>query len=252
MDMKLGLTQAVIGECKRQGLLRNQAAYVLATAFWESGRTMEPVIEAYWLSENWRKTHLRYYPWYGRGLVQLTWEDNYKRAARETGIPMDKNPDLARDSGAAVKVLVLGMMEGWFTGKKLSDYITLQHSDFVNARRIINGTDKAAEIAHLAMEYDAALKAAGYGEGSSASAVVPPHVDPPLPDPSTAAPQVGEKPNVTVVEGTKPDETQVVIVKTPQNPPATHPLPSNAAGFTAFGAMLVALVGGALKYFGAI
>lgn len=69
---------------------------------------------------------------------------------------------------------------------------------------------------------------------------------------ATGAPQVGEKPNVTVVEGTKPDETQVVIVKTPQNPPATHPLPSNAAGFTAFGAMLIALIGGALKYFGAI
>ena len=63
--------------------------------------------------------------------------------------------------------------------------------------------------------------------------------------------QEPDKPNVVLVEGTKPDETQVVIVKTPQNPPVSHPLPSNAAGFAAFGAMIIALIGGALKYFGA-
>lgn len=69
---------------------------------------------------------------------------------------------------------------------------------------------------------------------------------------ASATAQDAEKPNVVLVEGTKPNETQVVIVKTPANPPARHPLPSNAAGFTAFGAMLIALVYGVLKYLGAM
>lgn len=160
--LDLGHTRALIDECKRQGLLRNQCAYVLATSYWETARTMKPVIEAYWLSEDWRRKNLRYYPWHGRGFVQITWEANYKKAAKELGIPFDKNPALALDPVNAAKIAVTGMREGWFTGKKLSDYITLKASDFKGARKIINGTDKAAEITKIAQEYDDALKAEGY------------------------------------------------------------------------------------------
>ena len=63
MDLKLGDTQLLIAESKAQGLLRNQLAYLLATAFWETARTMQPVDEAFWLSEAWRRKNLRY----GRG-----------------------------------------------------------------------------------------------------------------------------------------------------------------------------------------
>lgn len=160
--LDLGHTRALIDECKRQGLLRNQCAYVLATSYWETARTMKPVIEAYWLSEDWRRKNLRYYPWHGRGFVQITWEANYKKAAKELGIPFDKNPALALDPVNAAKIAVTGMREGWFTDKRLSDYITLKASDFKGARKIINGTDKAAEIAKIAQEYDDALKAEGY------------------------------------------------------------------------------------------
>jgi hypothetical protein len=45
--------------------LLNQVAYQLATVHWETNRTFEPVREAYWLSEEWRKRNLRYYPFYG-------------------------------------------------------------------------------------------------------------------------------------------------------------------------------------------
>src|SRR4029079_15992876 len=55
-------------------------AYMLATAFQETNQTMQPVREAYWLSEEWRRRNLRYYPFYGWGYVQLTWEANYRRA----------------------------------------------------------------------------------------------------------------------------------------------------------------------------
>ena len=100
-----------------------QAAYIIATAFWETGRTMQPVKEAYWLSEDWRKKNLRYFPYYGRGYVQLTWDYNYKKASDYFGIDFVKNPDLVMKPEYALPILVVGMNEGWFTGKKLNDYI---------------------------------------------------------------------------------------------------------------------------------
>jgi hypothetical protein len=163
MDLTLGHTPLIIETCKKHGLLRNQAAYVLATGFWETNRTMEPVREAYWLDEGWRKRNLRYYPWYGRGFVQLTWRDNYVRSGEKIGVDLTSDPDRAMVPTNAAEILVLGSRDGWFTGKKLSDYITLNRSDFGGARRIINGTDKAATIAEIAREYDADLLGAGYG-----------------------------------------------------------------------------------------
>jgi hypothetical protein len=172
MDLNLGDTQLILAECERRDVLRNQAAYILATAKWETAHTMEPVVEAYWLSEDWRSRNLRYYPWHGRGYVQLTWERNYLRAGKALDVDLTTDPDRAKDPKYAVPILVVGMLEGWFTGKKLSDYVTLQKSDFVGARRIVNGTDKAQQIADLARDYDEALKATGYGEAPSAPPAV--------------------------------------------------------------------------------
>jgi predicted chitinase len=163
MDLSLGYTRMLIDAAKARGLLRNQTAYLLATSFWETAHTMKPVVEAYWLSENWRRTHLKYYPWFGRGFVQLTWEANYLRAERELGIAFTKDPSLALDPTNAANIAVLGMSEGWFTRHKLADYIDLQHSDFFHARQIINGMDKANEIAVLAQHYDEDLKAEWVG-----------------------------------------------------------------------------------------
>lgn len=120
---------------------------------------MEPVREAYWLSEDWRKKNLRYYPWYGRGHVQITWQVNYQKADQKLGLggKLIKNPDLAMQSAISAEVLVLGSKEGWFTGKKLDDFINLQQSDYVNARRIINGTDKAQLVADYAKIWEDAL-----------------------------------------------------------------------------------------------
>lgn len=163
IDLKLGETPLILQECQRQGLLRNQAAYVLATAFWETAHTMEPVREAFWLSEDWRAKNLRYYPWYGRGFVQLTWETNYEAMGRRLGLDLTTDPDVVMRPDTAAKILVVGMREGIFTGKKLDDYITLQSSDYRGARRIVNGMDKASAIAELAEDYEAALLGIGYG-----------------------------------------------------------------------------------------
>ncbi len=164
VDLNLGYTRMIIAECMMEGLLRNQVAYVLATALWETNHTVQPVVEAYWLSEDWRRRNLRYYPWHGRGFVQLTWKQNYEHAGERLVADLTTDPNVALQPPIAAKILVRGSKEGWFTGKKLSDYITLQASDFIGARRIINGTDKARTIALIAKEYDAALKAEGYGE----------------------------------------------------------------------------------------
>lgn len=162
----------IIKTGRKYGLLRNQLAYVLATTELETNYTFEPVREAYYLkagAEAYRKK-LKYYPWYGRGFVQLTWEDNYKKAGKRLGINLTSNPDKAMEPDIAAEVLVVGMLEGWFTGKKLSDYITLQRSDFLNARRIVNGMDRAKDIEALAKKWDKTLLEQGYGvEGPSKS-----------------------------------------------------------------------------------
>lgn len=163
VDFKLGQTKLIVSACMRYGLLRNQAAYVLATAYWETGRTMEPVREAFWLSDEWRKKNLRYYPWYGRGFVQLTWERNYHKAGAELALDLTTDPDRVMEPETSAAILVLGSQQGWFTGKKLEDYITLQRSNYRGARKVINGTDKAAVIAEIARDYEEALLAEGYG-----------------------------------------------------------------------------------------
>ena len=103
----------IIAECKKQGIvLDTQIAYVLATAKWETNHTFKPVKEAYWLSEKWRKKNLRYYPYYGRGLVQITWKKNYEKFGKLLGIDLVDNPDLALKPDVAVFILVYGMMSG--------------------------------------------------------------------------------------------------------------------------------------------
>ncbi len=166
VNLTTGDTALIVETCREHGLLRNQAAYVLATAKWETAHTMKPVRE--YGGEKYLRSK-KYYPYVGMGYVQLTWKANYEKASRKLGVDFVKNPKLLLKPEYAAPILVIGSKEGWFTGKKLSDYITLNRSDFKSARRIINGTDKAAEIAKIAREYDAALRAAGYGEDVATS-----------------------------------------------------------------------------------
>lgn len=142
-----------------------QAAYMLATTAHETAWTYEPVKEAYWVepdAEAWRKDNLSYYPWYGRGYVQLTWEDNYIRAGDELGQDFTTDPDVVMDPETSYNIMLFGMIGGWFTGKCLNDYICPGKTDYVGARKIINGTDKASTIAGYAESMEICLTAAGY------------------------------------------------------------------------------------------
>lgn len=157
-DLNLGDTQLIIDECNSYGCSTYQTAYILATGKWETAHTMKPVQEAYWLSDKWRQENLRYYPWHGRGYVQLTWERNYKFAGEKLGLDLTSDPTIVMKPDVAAKILVRGMMEGWFTSRKLVDYVSDNSVDFVNARRVVNGTDKAQEIADLAKDYVEVLR----------------------------------------------------------------------------------------------
>lgn len=151
---KAGTIDAIKWECNAQDIgLKTQIAYVLATVQWETAQTFEPVREAYWLSETWRKNNLRYYPYYGRGYVQLTWKGNYQKYSGILGIDLVNHPDLAMNENVALFILVHGFKTGTFTGRKISDYINRSKTDFVNARRCINGTDKAHTIAKIAEKH---------------------------------------------------------------------------------------------------
>ncbi len=161
--------ELVLDEAAKRRTPIHDLAYILATSWWESGKTMQPVREAYWLSEDWRRKNLRYFPFYGRGLVQLTWEDNYGRVGGFYGIDLVSNPDKAMEPGLSVRILFDGMEQGWFTGKSLNDYIDGVDEDdaedlreYANARRIVNGTDRQIEIGRLALMFEGALTSAGY------------------------------------------------------------------------------------------
>ena len=130
-----------------------QMAYGLATAQWETAHTFKPVKEAFWLSENWRRRNLRYYPYYGRGYVQLTWKNNYELYASILGLDLEADPDIALRHDVALFVIAHGMKMGSFTQRRLEEFINENKTDFVNARRVINGQDKAQEIAELAEGY---------------------------------------------------------------------------------------------------
>ncbi|MEZ2224382.1 hypothetical protein [Rhizobium sp. RCC_161_2] len=90
----------------------------------------------------------------GRGLVQITGRDNYLKF----GIADD--PDKALDPAKAVEILFDGMINGRFTGKRLADYFSATVTDWVSARKIINGVDRAADVAGYAKTFAAALEAA--------------------------------------------------------------------------------------------
>ncbi|MBB6486853.1 murein L,D-transpeptidase catalytic domain-containing protein [Rhizobium lusitanum] len=122
-------------------------AYMLATALHETAAKMEPVREAFWNSEEWRKAHLPYFPYYGRGYVQLTHKENYKRAGDDVGADFVTYPDLALRPDYAAHVMCIGMKEGWFRADSdgrhtLGRYFSERVDDPVGARKIINGKEK--------------------------------------------------------------------------------------------------------------
>lgn len=167
--------EAKIKAFTEAGFPLSWAAYAMATSYHETAKRMVPVREGLNVSDEWRQRKLRYYPYYGRGDVQLTWKENYERADKELGLggKLMANLDLALDPDISAKIMVLGMKEGWFSGDTQGRHTLGRHlrdneetvGRFTNARRIINLMDKAMLIASYAVKFQEALKKAGYGRG---------------------------------------------------------------------------------------
>ena len=158
-------------------------AYALATAWHETAHTMKPVKEiggtryfTRMYDIKGRRPHVARRlgntqpgdgaKFAGRGYVQLTGRRNYTVAGEKLGVDLVGNPNLAMNPTIAADIMRLGMLEGWFTGKKFASYLPrsgwASARQFRNARRIINGTDKARMIADYAMEFQRALAAGGW------------------------------------------------------------------------------------------
>lgn len=167
--------EAVLDEAGKAFIDPRWLAYMLATAFHETGQTMQPIHERGGTDYFFRM----YDPkgqrpkvaadlgntqsgdgvlFAGRGLVQLTGRRNYTTFSKLVGVDLVANPDAAMQDDIAVKIMFEGMARGLFTGKKLADYFTPKSSDWENARRIINGTDRARDIAGYAKRFYDALQ----------------------------------------------------------------------------------------------
>ncbi len=161
----------------------SHTAYALATAYHETASTMQPIKEyggpsyftrMYDVSGARPSLAIKHgntcagdgARYFGRGYVQLTWKCNYQKAGQKCGVDLCADPDKALDPGIAAKVMRQGMDEGWFTGKSFKSYLPSKgpatRQQFTDARRIINGTDKAAKIAAHALDFQAALAAGGW------------------------------------------------------------------------------------------
>lgn len=134
-----------------------QRAYILATAQFESNyyRTLSEYADGSAYEGNTELGNINAgdgQRFKGRGYVQLTGRDNYQRVSDKLGIDLVANPHLLEsDPRLAAYVLVDGMVNGTFTGMSF-DKLGPQFS-FYDARTLINGTDKAQEIAGLAQNY---------------------------------------------------------------------------------------------------
>ncbi|CAD7027385.1 chitinase [Pseudorhizobium endolithicum] len=178
-----GLSAILDGWCAHTGddgagTGRRELAYVLAAAFHETAATMQPVRETlartdaeairrlnaafaagrlgtvktpYWRRDGEGKS------WLGRGLVQLTHRRNYEAMSEVTGIDLVADPGRAMEMDVSVAILIEGMRRGSFTGHRLDDYFGPGREDWVGARKIINGRDRADLVAGHAREFARAL-----------------------------------------------------------------------------------------------
>lgn len=172
----------IVGEMdKDKSISYPQGAYILATIWHETARTMLPIAEygkgkgrvyGTWYKnskdqlysfKDGSKTAVYLYDeyphlYYGRGETQNTWFTNYEKLSKVFGVDFLRNPDLLLTQEWSTKVTLYSMKTGLYTGKKLSDYIYQSKKDYVGARRIINGTDKAQLIAGYAEMFEKALR----------------------------------------------------------------------------------------------
>ncbi|MEH0295859.1 glycoside hydrolase family 19 protein [Agrobacterium sp. CCNWLW71] len=156
-------------------------AYILASVFHETAGRMLPVRETlsstdagaiaaldkaykagklgqvktpYWRKDADKKS------WFGRGVIQLTHKENYQRLGKRIRVDLVGNPSLALDVDISAEIAIVGMLEGLFTERKLTEFFNLKKDDPIGARAVVNGADKAKLIAGYYKSFLDALEAA--------------------------------------------------------------------------------------------
>jgi hypothetical protein len=135
-------------------------AYALATAWHETGGKMQPVREGFKESDaaayqavtdyckekgisNYAARHSNGKSYYGRGYVQLTHGENYKKIGKhlELGDALYDSPDDVLEPAIGARILLVGMMDGLFRPSKgtLIDYFSGATQRWFDARDLING-----------------------------------------------------------------------------------------------------------------
>lgn len=192
-------------------------AFILANVYHETGTWMAPIKETvmkYHTDKNpsdktvisrldrafaagqlsWVKTPYWRGGYFGRGQIQITHLDNYKKMGDTLGVDLAENPDLALDPAVSSRIAVYGMLAGSFTGKSLNDYKFPGAVDAEaknNPRRIINGVDGTdKDVARYYREFLKALRNAGYGKDIEDAP--PPPVAAPVPVERTRAIVIAE------------------------------------------------------------
>lgn len=164
-------------------------AYALGTAYHETRHTMQPVREAFWLSD--AQANRYFFRMYditgqrpkvarelgntqpgdgvrfaGRGYPQTTGRRNYTKASQVLGVDLIEHPEEMMKPYVAAAVMRHAMVNGWYTGKKLGDFLprhgAAAFEQMRSARRVVNGMDRAGDIAQAAMSFQSALIKAGY------------------------------------------------------------------------------------------
>ena len=222
--------EAILEACQKYGVTdQHHVADVLAQVYHETGGYMLPIKETVMPSHKdknppdavviarlnaafakgqlpWVKTPYWRDGWFGRGPIQTTHERNYAKIGKAIGVDLVKDRDRILEKGIGAASAVVGMRDGLYTGKKLSDFDfprELAKADLPGGqfgpRRIVNGVDGTDEkIAGYHRAFYAALTAAGYG----AEPVAPP-APIPTPKPAPAAPVVKSEPAPTTSNGEK-------------------------------------------------
>lgn len=192
-------------------------AYALATAYHETAHRMVPVREGLATTDagarravnalaakrgpnsavaKYAKPQPPYgHVYYGRGHVQLTWLDNYRRSSADASTDLVKNPDAMLDPKISARVLIKGLLDGRWNGQGKGLRYYLDKGDVIGARRTVNVQDKASQIAGYHRAFLKALTDAGYSANTAPPAPAKPAPAPaPIQKPETvpAAPETGK------------------------------------------------------------